>query len=273
MAFGRPKKADTSGVTQDNVFMLATQALAQQRSTRIRLPMRMTFTAPILMHRWTDKAIIQMLGKMVGADVPRGKKDLTKEFESSWYRNVRGEPALPCRIIKASIVDGAIETGGVVTKASLKRTLRVLGWTAPLKFKGHLEMDVRIASNSGTPDLRSRAVAPVGSTCDIVVEFNPTLTPDKVTAAIQSAGQCIGVCDWRPDKGGDYGTFEIEALPIKEVSRIIKECELPEQEFKIPPELLTAFNALPDEKVGDTARKARAVANHVNGSNSRTAQA
>lgn len=273
MAFGRPKKTASTEVTQDNVFMLASQALAQQRSTRIRLPLRMTFTAPILMHRWTDKAVMQMLGKMVGAEIPRPKKDLTNEFDASWYRNMRGVPALPCRIIKAAIVDGAIETGGVVTKASLKRTLRVVGWTAPLKLKGELQMDVRIASNSGTPDLRSRAVAPAGSTCDIVLEFSPTLTPDKVMAATQSAGQCIGVCDWRPDKGGDYGTFEIEALPIKDVARIVKECELPEDEFKIPPELLRAFNAVPEEKLGDTARKARAVANHVNGSNSRAASA
>jgi hypothetical protein len=194
---------------------------------------------------------------------PKVSKDLTKDFEESWYRNVNGDPVIPCRAIKAAIVEAAPATGNVVTKADLKRSLRVVGFTAPLKFEGEKEMDVKIVRNSnGSPDVRSRAQFPAGSTVDVVVEFGTPLTPDKVMSAVQAAGLCIGIGEWRPEKGGELGTFSVELLENDNatIDRILKANSVPEDEFKIPEAMLRAFSTIPEEKLPDVGRKVRAVA-------------
>jgi hypothetical protein len=244
------------------------------RSTRILLSVRMVLD-PVLMNRWTHKAITMMLSKMTGLEMPRPPKDLTEEFKDSWYRNDRGEVALPCRLIKAAIVEGAISTSKVVSKAELKRELRVRGFTAPIYgpngkklMVDELSMDVRPAKNaSGGPDLRSRAITPAGSYVDVVLDFPPTLTPDKVMAAVDGAGGTIGFCDWRPSRGGEYGTFAIDIDHVssqkKDIDRVLKDCGSPEEQFEIPPELLRAYNAASRENVPDPVRKGMAVVDNA----------
>lgn len=282
MGFGKKKEVAT-GVEQDNIILLATKALAARRATRVQLPMRLTCATPMLNHRWTQKAVTQMLGKMVGMEIPREPKDLTKEFNESWYRNTKGEPAVPCRVIKAAIIEGAISTGKVVSKAELRRELRVRGYTSPLRFlddkgkqvdvKTLLEMDVRIAANQGgSPDIRSRALVPQNAYFDVVLEFPKTLSPDKVIAALSAAGDTIGLCDWRPERGGEYGTFTVDVLEQKDIQRILKENSVPEDEFKIPEQMLRAFNAIPPEKLNDTGRKVKAVTENVRRQHAETAE-
>jgi hypothetical protein len=262
MAFG--KKAESSEkLDQATVAMKASEALKKRRAIGVQLAVRVVGTSPLLMHRWTTKAIIQMVGKAVGQTQPRGPKDLTEEYEQSYHRNEKGKVAMPCRIVKAAIIDGAIATEGAVTKADLKRSLRVVGYTAPIVTKQAMEMDCRIASNNGSPDMRARAVVPAGYYFDIVVQFNSPLTPDKVVAALEGAGSCIGLCEMRPEKGGEYGTFTIEILDNDQITRILKENSVPEEEYKIPPEFLRAFSL--GEVKSDVAAKAMAVASHVNG--------
>jgi hypothetical protein len=277
MGFGRKKPTVGKGIEQKDVAMLATQALDKARSARVSLALSLIFTTGVLMNRWSNKAIQALLASMVGIDLPRGKKDITADFEAAWYRNMKNEPAIPCRVIKAAIIDGAISTDGVVTKAELKRELRVVGWTAPLRLpEGHngknmhdaLERDTRIVSNSnGKPDVRSRAIAPAGSRVDVVLEFPSTLTPDKVMAAVKAAGETIGIGDWRPDKGGEFGRFEVVVLNQdmdKHIARIMRECASPEQQYEIPEVMLRAWGNTADTGIkSDAARKAKAVLDQV----------
>jgi len=278
MAFGKKKEVAT-GVDQTNVIKLASEALAARRATRVMLPVRLTCETPMLLHRWTEKAVRQMLGKMTGMEMPREPKDLTKEFDESWYRNTDGEPCVPCRVIKACIIEGAISTGKLVSKAELKREMRVRGYTAPLKMKGGkvkdaLAMDVRIAANQGgSPDIRSRALVPAGAWCDVVLDFPKTLSPDKVISALAAAGETIGLCDWRPERGGEFGVFSVDLLREQDIERILKENTVPEDEFKIPPELLRAFNAIPAEKLKDSGKKVKSLLENVNGQQGKSSDA
>lgn len=263
MAFG--KKQQTASFNQSNVSMLASEALAKARSTQVQLAVRLTGETPLLMHRWSQKAIIEMVGKMVGQPQPRGSKNITDDYNQSYYRNLDSVVAMPCRIVKACIIEGAIATSGVVSKAELKRGLRVVGYTSPISVKMPMRMDCQIASNNGTSDMRTRAVIPPGYHFDIVLQFGINeLTPDKVISALDAAGSYIGLCDWRPQTGGEYGTFSVGVLPDTEIARILKSCSIPEEMYEIPPEFLTIFNALPEER-SDYLRKSLAVMNKVNG--------
>lgn len=284
MAFGKKKNVDQS-VTQDTVALKAAEALKNRRKAGLTIAFRATFLDPgVLMHRFGQKAVCELVGKMVGQPVPRGRKDLTAEFEESIYRNAAGEIVIPCRIIKAAIIEGAIATDGVVTKADLKRNLRVLGLTSPVigpdgqRFQTPT-MDCRIAQNFGTVDMRSRALVPGGCYVDFAVQFNPTLHPDQVVSALEGAGACIGLCDNRPERGGEFGTFEIEVLTEPNaIEDTLEACKHAELMYEIPVEMRRAFNAAVEDnptakngaagKVGallnDDAKREQA-GNEVNG--------
>jgi hypothetical protein len=271
MGFGK-KAAPGPVLEQSEVALLASEALAKMRSQRVLLPVRLTFETEVLTHRWSQKVITKMLGSMTGAVEARTPKDLTEDFEQSWYRDINENPCIPTRLIKAAIVEGAVSTGKLVSKAELKRELRIVGRTAPIKVAGKksvrelLEMDVRVTRNTtGAPDVRARALIPKGAWVDVLLAFPRTMSVDKVVAALAAAGDTIGLCDWRPERGGEFGTFSVQILKGAEhITRIQKESEVPEQEFKIPPHMLRAFNALPAEKVSGTGRKVRSLES-VNG--------
>lgn len=263
MSFGK-KKTESVKFDQSNVSMLASQALAERRSSLVQLAFRVRGETPLLMNRWSNKAIGMMVGAMAGQKPPKEAKDLQEQFEGSHYRNEKGEPVIPCRILKASIIEGAIDTDGVTSKAELKRGLRVMGYTSPIRSKTPIEMDCRIVKvGMGKPDMRARSTIAAGYHFDVVLQFNTGLTPDKVVAAFEGAGNAIGICEFRPAKGGDFGTFSIEVLDQKEIPRILKECSSPEEEYKIPPEYLRAFKGA--KAPTDMGRKALAVMGHVNG--------
>ena len=52
-----------------------------------------------------------------GAKLPRTQKDLTADFEASWYRNTKGQVILPCRMLKACIVKGGGDNVGGTASA------------------------------------------------------------------------------------------------------------------------------------------------------------
>lgn len=269
-------KKQVQSVEQGKVSLLATQALQKMRTSLLQLPVRIHGETPLLMHRWSQKALLQMLGKMVGIDLPRQPKDLTDDFNESWYRNTNDVLAIPCRIIKASIIAGAVSTGKVVTKVDLKRNLRVLGYTTPIHLAKDTEMvmDIAIVRTSGqnkAPDVRARAVIPPGWYCDIVMQFPKTLSVDKVICAIAAAGSTIGLCDFRPEKGGDFGCFDIEVLQDEKcIKRILKECSIPEDQPDIPQEYMRAFNASNEETKKKITKKVPPMRQHTRGNGART---
>jgi hypothetical protein len=272
MGFG---KKSAESFDSNKVYDLAAKAMRERRSSVVRLAFRLHLGS-CLMNHFSNKAICQMLEKMVGISKPKEQKDLTKSYLDSHYRNINDDLVVPCRIIKAAIVEGAISTGKAVSKAELKRDLRVIGFTAPITLPKGVKsttMDVRLVRNmTGVPDVRARALIPEGSTVDFVVQFPTTLSPDKVIAALEGAGQSIGIFDFRPEKGGDQGTFEVELLSEDKIDAIVQSCMAPEKPYLLPTELLQAYNSNLTENqekmvkdLSDAEKKAKSLVEHVNG--------
>jgi hypothetical protein len=253
-----------------------TDALTILRGNVALMPVRLRGSA-LMVHRWGQKAIIEMLSKMTGADMPQLPKDLTKEYEDAAYKNLRAEHIIPCRVIHACMVAGASTSQGAVKASEIKQRVTVLQHTAPIR--GHVEMDVRPVKvgpwNDKVVDLRARPLYTDWYT-DIVLRFqSDTVSKDKVLIALRQAGSEIGLCEFRKAQGGDLGHFEVEALPITDVDRIIEECSSPEEKFVIPPELLRAATAYADSKTDkrNGAKKAVGLIGVVNGAEDRFAAA
>jgi len=73
----------------------------------------------------------------------------------------------------------------------------------------HLREDVVRVGMGGT-DLRYRAEFSEWQTTVDITYVTAMLTRDSVLSLIDAGGMGVGVGEWRPEKRGDFGTFDID---------------------------------------------------------------
>ena len=187
-----------------------------------RLSVPVIGTAPLIVHRFAEKAKRQMLDNMQGRKSPKEAKDPEQEYEASIYRLKDGTPGFPVIAFKSATVGGA-RFYSQVTMTALKQCLFMRG---ELGSDGHMmcrlvgehnmrEDIVRVAR--GGTDLRYRAEFPEWATTLEVTYVQSMLTRGSVLSLIEAGGLGVGVGEWRPEKGGDFGTYAIDPTRKVEV--------------------------------------------------------
>jgi hypothetical protein len=178
----------------------------------IRVPI--VGTAPLLIHRFSEKAKRQMLDNMQGRKSPKERKDPQSEYAAAAYRFEDGGFGFPVIGFKAATVGGA-RFYSAVTMTALKQFLF---------FRGELGRDGQmLARIEGEPRMREDVVR-VGRGTDLRYrpEFMPwrtellityvtsVLTRNSVLSLIDAGGMGVGVGEWRPERGGDFGTYMVD---------------------------------------------------------------
>jgi hypothetical protein len=239
------KKITNPSISTKNIDRL--EKYYKQLDEYSLMPLRLVGTTPLLMHAWGAKALINMIGKMTGHEMPRVNKDLTEEYQEAFYRNTEDQTVIPCRIVKRCLLNGALATKKAVTKVDVGRYLRVVGQTAPII--GEPRMDVRLAVLSrGTPIPVARPIFDEWS-IEVVVRFTHAfLSAEKVVLAAETAGDAVGFLEWRPSSNspGEFGCFRVEHVPATEIDRIIHDNRHAEKVPVIPDAFLRAAGAVKD---------------------------
>jgi len=111
-------------------------------------------------------------------------------------------------------------------KAQIGRLTWIEGEFVPVYGKPELLMSVvRSADMARTPDIRTRAILREWA-CELHITFvTPILKEGAIMNLLAAAGICVGVGDWRMEKGaGNYGQFEpIGDEHAKAWAKIVKE--------------------------------------------------
>lgn len=186
---------------------------------------KMTFgirgTSPLVMHQWSEKAKRMMRDKQ-----QEGKKTKERELrkpneeaEAATYRTAEGDVGIPAMALKASIVGAAHRDLGI--ERTLVRKALFLICDDPnlvIPFSSCDEPTVRedmVRVGMGTADLRYR---PEFRRWKAAVEFEidaELLQDSDVLALVGRAGFGVGLCEWRPEKGGEFGRYEIDTdVPV-----------------------------------------------------------
>lgn len=217
---------------------------AKTKSEQVKLPpLRLEIakvpiigTGPLIVHQWNQKAIQEMLGKQM--KLPKGAKeakDPVADFLGSIYRTDEGYYGIPAVAIKNAMVTACTSIDGV-TKVAARQAFQVIGERG--KAKGAFcdifsptdlqrivtpepprmrEDMVRVGM--GTADLRYRAeLFPWAAI--VSIRFNANfMSASQVLNLLNTAGFAVGLCEWRPEKGGQHGTFavanDVEAKKVK----------------------------------------------------------
>ena len=142
------------------------------------------------------------------------------EAEGMAYRFREGDTGIPVSHIKGSMVKACSLVGLPMTKARMLMSVEGDGFGAvdnkPLiKFKkgGEYKMSSEgfaVGIPAGKNDVHARPMYPEGWEADVRVTFDADiLTAEMITNLIYRAGIQCGIGAWRPQKGGQWGMFEL----------------------------------------------------------------
>jgi hypothetical protein len=187
---------------------------------------KMTFgirgTSPIIMHQWSEKAKAMMRDKQQAGKKTR-ERELRKPAEEAMaatYRTENGDVGIPAMAFKSAILTAAHKDIGI--EKTLVRKALFLICKDPGLVLAFTECDEPIVREDmvrvgmGAADLRYRPEFRNWK-CVVELEIDAELLQDAdVLALVGRAGFGVGLCEWRPEKGGEFGRFEIDPdVPVR----------------------------------------------------------
>jgi len=173
-------------------------------------------TAPLIVHRWSEKARQMMLDAQQGRKAPKQVKDPQADYESSMYRFDDGRHGFPVMAFKSATVKGGGRLFGKAVKMTELRQLFTfladgIGVDGTQLTVINGEPTIRedmVRVGMGTADIRYRAEYRDWSAI-LRIEYVPNSIDLESVVALVDAGGTNGVGEWRPEKSGSYGPFEV----------------------------------------------------------------
>jgi hypothetical protein len=174
-------------------------------------------TAPLIVHRWSEKARQMMLDAQQGKKTPKQPKDPQQDFETSMYRFEDGGHGFPIMAFKSAMVKGGARIFGKAVKMTELRQLCIFQpdgigtdgtQLARLIGPDPIMREDMVRVGMGTADIRYRAEYRDWSAL-LRIEYVPSVIDLSSVVALVDAGGTNGVGEWRPEKSGSFGTYEV----------------------------------------------------------------
>jgi hypothetical protein len=182
-------------------------------------------TAPLLVHAFTEKARKQMLDKqMKTAKGGRAAREPYEEVEDAKYKLPDGRDGFPAVGFKKAAVTACTSVADI-TKVAARQAFRIAG--LPMRADGVLDgafMRTSLVPIISPPSIINEAPAglagrsyemryrpeysPWGAELDVYINAN-VVSISQLGSIFQLAGMGVGIGDYRPEKDGDCGTFEL----------------------------------------------------------------
>ena len=176
----------------------------------------------LIVHAWSEKAKNEMRIKQQKKAKPaKEAKDPNADFEASKYKDAAGRDCIKALAIKSAMVSAAGLTDGL--KMTFLRKALFVRYSAeeteliPLSYETCEMREDMVRVGMGTADLRYRAAYKNWSAAFEVEWQADVLEPAQVLYLLRLAGFSIGIHEWRPERDGDFGRFDLasaEAVSI-----------------------------------------------------------
>ena len=178
--------------------------------------------SPLIQHAWSEKGLDMM--RMTAAERKKRQKTARnpeEEAAASCYRTDSGEYGIPLVAFKSALIGAAHKDFGL-EKTLLRKSFFIPSTDSnsitAIESEGYIirEDIVRIGANQ--TDLRYRPQFNKWR-ANIVAQIDAELLrPQDVVNLVNRAGFSVGIGEWRPEKGGEFGRFEFDTdYPIEEV--------------------------------------------------------
>lgn len=175
---------------------------------------RIKGVSPLIVHAWSEKAKTMMRDKQTKqARMPKAAKDPAADYQASRYLDDKGRDCLPSAALRNAMISAGRFADGI-PMTMIRGAIFVLGATVPIESsKMRMREDmVRVGGKgpgTGVADLRYRAEYDPWE-CPLRIQFNAhILKVEQVVHLVRLAGLSIGLCEWRPEKNGQFGRFDV----------------------------------------------------------------
>ncbi len=180
-------------------------------------------TSPLIVHRFSEKAKKQMLDATQGRRTPKTAKDPEAEYEAAFHYLKDGRPGFPAIGFKQATVGAARFYGKDVPMTGLRQSLFFKGepgadghQMVAIEGEPHMREDVVTVGRGGT-DLRYRPEFSEWRADLVITYTTASLTRGSVLSLVDAGGMGVGVGEWRPQRNGDFGTYQVDETRDVEV--------------------------------------------------------
>lgn len=168
-------------------------------------------TAPLICHRFSTKAKEMMLTPKSGrvTSAKRAPRDPEQLFKDSLYpvlgkRNTYGFPASG---FKKAAVSACRQLDGI-NMTFVRGAFFVLGDLVEIDGKPTMREDI-VRLNGKVADVRYRAEFKTWK-AQLLIRYNKgSISKAQIINLVNLAGFSVGVGEWRPERNGAMGTFEV----------------------------------------------------------------
>jgi hypothetical protein len=182
---------------------------------------------PLIVHAWSQKAKGEMLLKQMKQPVHREAKDPVEAFLRSMYRTDSEHYGIPAVGVKNAMVTACTSVEGI-TKTAARQAFIIVGERGKTKAAfadlfspqdlvrvlspnppALREDMVRLSGIGNAADLRYRPEFwPWGA--KLIIKYNANvLSLDQLLNLLNTSGFGVGLCEWRPERNGQSGTFHV----------------------------------------------------------------
>src|SRR5581483_11399588 len=173
-----------------------------------RLSLELVGTSSLIVHKWSEKAKKQMLDKqMKKASQGKAAKDPEEDFRESLYIREDGSYGFPAVGFKAAAVRAG--TYCDMKMVFLRGAFHVEGDLVKIEGEPKMREDM-VRVGMGTADIRYRPEFREWSTTLPITYNSRALTAEQIVHLFEVAGFAVGVGEWRPEKDGQFGRFEVK---------------------------------------------------------------
>jgi hypothetical protein len=192
----------------------ASDTISMERFQVIESAFNISGTSSLICNQWSPKVRREMLDKhMKKAPKAQEAKDPQQDFLDSlyvlpdWQQEESGlRYGFPTIAFKAAMVRAGTYVGFKMTY--LRGAFRIDGELIPIKGDPAIREDM-VRLQGSKPDIRFRAeFSPWGAV--IPVRHNESaISVEQIAKILEIAGFSVGVGEWRPEKNGQHGCWEI----------------------------------------------------------------
>lgn len=169
---------------------------------------------PLIYNKWSEKAKQQIRDKQQKkANKGREARKPEVEYENSFYKDTEGRIAFPALCLKQAMVDATRNVAGL-HMTLIRGAVFVHGdkdGLIPVEYKERLMREdmVRLGGMGNPADLRYRGQLNDWS-MKLTIEYNAdVLSAEQVVSLLNLAGFACGLGEWRPERNGTSGRFEV----------------------------------------------------------------
>lgn len=189
--------------------------------------------ADLIMHKFSQKSVEEMLRKHMGFTTEREPKRPRDLIERAVIRNTEDAICMPSICFKMAMLDASLPISGLITKR-LKGQIWVQGGSIPIEYEKMIpRMDV-VRLPNGNPDVRFRPMF-INWKARMLIGYNEALQVETIIDLLQRSGK-LGVGEWRPSRNGTFGMFKVtrNITSKKELEEVREQCEPQVQPLVIP---------------------------------------